>query len=92
MHSYVKNNNDNHKTAKGIRKNVIKQDLQHDDNKYTLFKSEQIYHTMRTIRSDNHNIGSYEINKISLSIFDDKRYLRKDGVRSYTYGHRKIVC
>ena len=81
MYSHVKNNNDNHKTAKGIRKNVIKHDLRHDDN-----------YTMRTIRSNNHNIGSYEINKLSLSIFDDKRYLRKDGVRSYTYGHRKIVC
>ena len=73
-------------------KNVIKQDLQHDDYRSTLFNSEQIFHTMRTIRSDNHNIGSYEINKISLSRFDDKRYRRKDGVRSYTYGHRKIVC
>ena len=32
-------------------------------------------HTMKTIRSQNHNLGSYEINKISLSCFDDKRYL-----------------
>ena len=47
---------------------------------------------MKTIRSVNHKLGSYEINKVSLSCFDDKRYLTKDGIKSYAYGHfaRKI--
>ena len=34
-----------------------------------------------------HELGSYEINKISLSCFDDKRYILKDGIKSYAYGH-----
>ena len=38
---------------------------------------------MRTTRSDHHQIGSYEFNKISLSCFDDKRYIHEDGIRSY---------
>ena len=45
-------------------------------------------HKMKTIRSENHELGSYEINKVSLSCFDDKRYLNDDGVTSYAYGHR----
>ena len=29
-----------------------------------------------TIRSNNHQLGSYELNKVSLSCFDDKRYMK----------------
>ena len=46
---------------------------------------------MKTIRSQNHEIGSYEINKVSLSCFDDKRYIHEDGIRSYAYGHHNII-
>ena len=30
---------------------------------------------MKIIRSQNHQLGSYEINKVSFSCFDDKRYM-----------------
>ena len=43
---------------------------------------------MKTIRSQKHQLGSYEINKISLSCFDDKRYIHNNGITSY--GHYKI--
>ena len=45
---------------------------------------------MKTIRSENHELSSYEINKVSLSCFDDKRYIHEDGMTSYAYGHVKI--
>ena len=45
---------------------------------------------MKTIRSINHKIGSYEINKISLSCYDDKRYIQDDGISTYAYGHYAI--
>ena len=35
---------------------------------------------MKTIRSNNHQLGSYELNKASLSCFDDKRYIL-DGIK-----------
>ena len=38
----------------------------------TLFKKKILRHTMREIKSKNHNLGTYETNKISLSCFDDK--------------------
>ena len=41
--------------------------------------------------SENHEIGSYEINKISLSCFDDKRYILEDGITSYANEHKHIV-
>ena len=75
MYSYIKDNNKGGKTAKGIKKNVIKNDITHENYKNTLFNNEQMYHKMKTIRSENHQLGSYEINKVSLSCFDDKRYI-----------------
>ena len=47
-------------------------------------------HNMRTIRSEYHQISSYQINKVSLSPFDDKRYILDDGISSYAYGQQKI--
>ena len=49
-----------------------------------------MYHKMKTIRRQNHELGSYEINKVSLSCFDDKRYIHGNGVTSYAYGHYNI--
>ena len=49
-----------------------------------------MYHTMKTIPSNYHQIGSYELYKVSLSCFHDKRYLLDNGRKSYAYGHYKI--
>ena len=91
MYSYIKENQKGGKTAKGIKKNVIKNNIKHDDYKETLFNNKQMYHKMKTIRSENHQLGSYELNKVSLSCFDDKRYIHKDGINSYAYGHKNII-
>ena len=45
---------------------------------------------MKTITSNNHQLGSYVLNKLSFSCFDDKRYIREDSIRSYACGHYKI--
>ena len=98
MYSYMKDNDDEPKkdnekisrTAKGIKKNIIKKNITHENYKNVLFNNEQMHHTMKTIRSNNHQLGSYELNKVSLSCFDDKRYILEDGIRSYAYSHYKI--
>ena len=91
MYSYIKNNQKGGNTAKGIKKNVIKNNIMHDDYKETLFNNKQMYHKMKTIRSENHQLGSYELNKVSLSCFDDKRYIHNNGIDSYAYGHNNIT-
>ena len=55
-----------------------------------LINNKQMSHTMKTIRSQNHQLGSYEINKVSLGCFDDKRYILDNGINSHAYGHYKI--
>ena len=41
--------------------------------KDTLFNEKILRHKMRRIQAKNHKLGSYEISKISLSCFDDKK-------------------
>ena len=41
-------------------------------------------------QSNNHQVGSYELNQVSLSWFDDKRYIHENGITSYAYGHYRI--
>ena len=88
MYSYVKDNGKNEKKAKGVRKYVIKKNITHENYKDCLLNGKQMLHSMRTIRSDHHQIVSYQLNKISLSFFDDKRHIL-DGIHSYAYGHCK---
>ena len=90
MYSYMKGNKKGSRTAKGIKKNVIKQKIKHENYKDTLFNQKQMRHMMRLIKSEKHRIGSYVVNKTSLSCFDDKRYIHENGVTSYAYGHIRL--
>ena len=72
MYSYVKDNEKGRKTAKGIKKNVINNNIRHEDYKRTLLNEKQMHHKMKTIRSQRHQLSRYEINEVSLSCFDDK--------------------
>ena len=90
MYSYVKDNEQTAQTAKGIKKQVIIKDIKHEDYKEVLFNNKQMHHTIKTIRSNNHQLGSFELNKISLSCFDDKRFIHENGITSYAYGHYEI--
>lgn len=42
-------------------------------------------HNMKIIQSKLHEIGTYNIYKISLSCFDDKHYILNDGINSFAY-------
>ena len=46
---------------------------------------------MKRILSKKHKLGTYEINKISLSCFDNKRYVLDDGICMLTYFHKDSV-
>ena len=78
------------RTCEGVEKNTINKELKQENYKNTLFNNQQLYHSMKTIRSVSHEIRSYEINKVSMSCFDDKRYILEDGITSLAYGHKRI--
>ena len=41
--------------------------------------------------SNKHKLGTYEISKISLSCFDNKRYVLHDGIHTLVYFHKDNV-
>ena len=88
MYSY-RSESKNNKTAKGVKKNVIERDLDHSDYFDCLQNNNMMKHKMKGIRSEYHQVSSYQFNKISLSCYDDKRYIHNDGITSYAYGHYK---
>ena len=44
---------------------------------------------MKSIRSDHHNVFTFQMNKIALSAFDDKRWILDDGITTLAHGHYK---
>ena len=67
MYSILDESNNQKSTSKGHNAFIQFQEF-YD----TLFKKKILRHTMRGIKSKNHNLGTYETNKRSLSCFDDK--------------------
>ena len=43
---------------------------------------------MKWIHTKKHKIGTYEINKISFSCFDDERFVLDDGIDAIAYFHK----
>ena len=70
-------------TAKGV--NIV---AEFNEFKDVLFNKKIIGHKMKRIQAKNHKRGTYEINKISLSCFDDKRFILDDGIHTLAYFHR----
>ena len=58
--------------------------------KDTLFNKKIIRHKMRRIQGKKHKMGTYKINKISLSVFDDKRFVSNDGIYELAYFHKDL--
>ena len=45
---------------------------------------------MRRIKGKKHKLGTYEIDKISLLCFDDKRFVLDDEIHTLAYFHKYI--
>ena len=91
MYSIFLDNEINKKRAKGVKESVKNKGISHQDYLDVINENKVMHHQMETIRSDCHQISSYQINKISLSPFDDKKYILSDEISSYAYGHLNIT-
>jgi hypothetical protein len=78
--------NEEKKKLKGMSKTTIKKDIKFEDYKKCVLNSTVQYNKMHTLNSDKHKMFINEINKKSLSPFDDKRYICIDGITTFPYG------
>ena len=49
------------KKSKALKKSVDSKDIKHNEYRDTLFNKDQKQHSMNTIRSNKHQLGSYKI-------------------------------
>ena len=87
MYSMKLDDGSEKKTAKGIVKNVIKNNLKHENYKQILETGERMNSSMKMIRSFDHDVYTVNVIKVSLSAYDDKRFIQDDGITSYANGH-----
>ncbi|MEW8333911.1 MAG: hypothetical protein AB2692_23475 [Candidatus Thiodiazotropha sp.] len=90
MYSILVASGKNIKTAKGVRKATVKKHIRHSQFKEALFEKQTFRHGMDVLRSECHRIYGQHLNKVSLSPFDSKRWIAKNGVDTLAYGHHGI--
>ena len=89
IYSLITVDNEQIKKAKGVNKNVLK-NIKYREQTFILFNKKIIRHKMKRIQSKLHKIGTFDACKISLSCFDDKRYVLGDGINSLACFHKDI--
>ena len=86
MYSIKKIDGEEYNTAKGVSIAT-----EFDKFKDILLNQKIVRHKMKRIQSKKHELGTYEVDKISLSCFDKKRYVLDDGNRTLAYFHKDNV-
>ena len=86
MYSMKKIDGKEYNTAKGVS-------IATEFDKFidVLFNKKIIRHRMKRIQTKKHKLGTNEIDKISLSCFDDKRYVFVDESYNLSYFHKNSV-
>ena len=85
MYSMVSDDGKESNTSKGV--NIA---TEFNEFRDTLFNNKIMRRKMKRIRSKNYKLGTYEISKISLSVFDDKRFVLNDGTHTLAYFHEEL--
>ena len=76
------------KKQKGVNRNVVAT-ISHNEYKDVLLNKKCLRHSMNRIQSKDHKIGTYEINKISLSSFNDKLFIQNNGYDGLAIGYSR---
>ena len=75
------------KKVKGVNKNIVKIIRHEEYKKYidVLINKNIIWHKMKRSQNELYKIVTYNVCKISLYCFDDKRYILNDGINTLVY-------
>ena len=75
--------------AKGTKKMVKKRYIRHEHYRDVVTNLSQLYVKQNSIRSIQHDIGTFHQTRVALTAFDTKRWIAEDGVHTLAYGHYK---
>ena len=85
MYSFISSDDKEVNKANGVNKK-----LRHEEYLDVLFNKKVVRHNMKRIQSKLHEVGTYDVYKISLNCFGDKRYVLNDGINTLAYFHKDI--
>ena len=90
LYSYIMEEGEENKKCKGVKKQVVEENITHEDYKTCLLTGKEILRKQNILRSYDHEVYTEEVNKIALSAADDKRYLLKESFDTLAWGHHRI--
>ena len=85
MYAILTMNEDEKKAANGVSSRVKKEEIRYMDYKRCLLDNEIMYHEMGRITHKHHVLQTEEKFKKSLSPYNDKRWINKNGEEFETY-------
>ena len=95
-YSYLTDDCEEDKKAKGTKKCVIKKELKFDNYKDCLLNYKVVLKSQQRFKSERHDVYAENVNKITLSSNDVKRLSTFDKITTYAYGykgkHLKEIC
>ena len=91
LYSYKMFEGEESKKCKGVKKSVVKKSITHEDYKKCLLTGKEQLRKQNIIRSYKHEVYTEEVNKVALSVSDDKRYILEDGINTLALGHYRIL-
>ena len=84
IYSYLVDENSEHKKTKGEIRNIA-EIISRKEYKYVLFNKKCLGYSINRVHIKDYKIGTYEISKISLCFFDDKKYIKTMDVNFENY-------
>ena len=92
MYSMLPLEGDKKATAKGVSQRITRQVIKHQDYRNCLMNNEQMSHKMVKIGHTHHQLETQDILKKSLSPFNDKKWIQKNGSHftTHSFGHYKV--
>ena len=93
MYSILNYNEDNKKTAKGVIAEVKENQITHGDFRTSLFDKQVLNHRGSKIIQEKHHYFSADVRKVTLSPFNDKKWITKscEDFISLSHGHKEII-
>jgi len=88
LYAIKKLDGEEEKKCKGVKRNVIRNKISFNDYKDVLFSGKEVLRTTNVIRSRQHNLSTEQVNKIALSVIDDKRIIQPDKINTLAHGFR----
>ena len=76
--------------GKEVKTKGVNISFEFEECEKVLLNKKLIRHKMKRIQSKLHKVGRYDVYKISLSCFDDQRYILGDGITTFTYFHKDL--